>query len=209
MSNIIFDFDGTIADSFTLVVDIIHDLTGHEEPLPSHEIERLRGMTLRQAAKDIRLPIWKIPFLVAKGRKQMWAEMNKVPIFDGMADVLRQLAADGHHLYVMSSNSVQNIELFLERHHLRDDFIRLYGGVGLLGKARALNRVLRQNELDPKQTWYVGDEVRDIEGAQRAGIRVAAVTWGYNNAAVLKAHDPEALVMDVAKLADIVTADKT
>jgi phosphoglycolate phosphatase-like HAD superfamily hydrolase len=201
MSNIIFDFDGTLADSFALVVEIIHELTGRDEPLPPNEIERLRGMTLRQAAKEVHMPFWKIPFLLARGRKQLWAEMGKVQIFPGMADVIQQLTADGHRLYIMSSNSVQNIEVFLEKNELQASFLKIYGNVGLLGKASVLKRILKQNELDPKQTWYVGDEVRDLEGSHKAGIRVIAVTWGYNNAKVLESHQPEVLVSTISELA--------
>ena len=35
---------------------------------------------------------------------------------------------------------------------------------------------------------YVGDETRDIVAARKLGIRVAAVTWGYNSSEALEAH---------------------
>jgi hypothetical protein len=35
---------------------------------------------------------------------------------------------------------------------------------------------------------YVGDEVRDIQAAHKAGVAVAAVTWGFNSRDLLARH---------------------
>jgi phosphoglycolate phosphatase len=48
--------------------------------------------------------------------------------------------------------------------------------------------------LDRNHVLYIGDETRDIEAAHKAGVRVAAVTWGYNNAEMLKRFSPDYLV---------------
>lgn len=200
MSSVIFDFDGTIADSFAMVIGIFHELTHRDKPLPADEIERLRGMSLAQAAKELRIQPWKIPFMVIRGRRIMHARMEEVQPHPGMIAAIRELHAAGHNLYIMSSNSVQNIQLFLEKHNLSTEFIKLYGSVGLLGKARVLKRVLHQNHLDPAQTYYVGDEVRDIEGAKRAGVKIISVAWGYNNSDILGVHKPDCLAAEPADI---------
>jgi phosphoglycolate phosphatase-like HAD superfamily hydrolase len=41
---------------------------------------------------------------------------------------------------------------------------------------------------------YVGDEVRDIVAARKAGVDVAAVSWGYNTREVLAKHEPDYLI---------------
>jgi len=38
---------------------------------------------------------------------------------------------------------------------------------------------------------FVGDKTRDIEAAKKAGIRMAAVTWGYNSRRSLDAMKPD------------------
>jgi phosphoglycolate phosphatase len=195
MSNIIFDFDGTIADSFATVIDIFYALTDPgKAQLPGDEIERLRGMSLLQVAKELKVEPWRIPFLVARGRQRMRSQMKSMNVIKDMPEVIRQLSAAGHHLYIMSSNSVQNIEIFVEKHELGSNFIKLYGGVGLLSKAMVLKKIMRQNKLKTPETYYIGDEVRDIEGAKRAGLQMISVTWGYNNETVLAAHQPDYLV---------------
>ena len=200
MSAFIFDFDGTIADSFETVIQIFHELTGRHDRLPDAEIERLRGMTLRQVAKDLHIQVWKVPYLLMKGRRTMNRQMEQVHAHRGVPEVIRKLFDEGHQLFIVSSNSTKNIELFLQQHNLSKEFVSIYGGVGLLSKARMLRRVARRNSLEPEDTWYVGDEVRDIEGAHQAGLKVVAVAWGYNTAAILQQHRPTKLVHNPSEL---------
>jgi len=203
MANIIFDFDGTIADSFGVVVRIAADLTDSHEALKPAEVERLRGMSLLHIARELKIKPWKVPFLLARGRRRMRREMSKVQVFQGMPETIKTLYGEGHKLYIMSSNSVQNIHLFLHRHDMLNEFIKVYGGVGLFGKARVLKKLLRQNGLDAAGTIYVGDEVRDIEAAKRAGVRILSVGWGYNTPEILSRHEPDVLA---EKPADIIGA---
>ena len=57
--------------------------------------------------------------------------------------------------------------------------------------------------LHPSNVLYVGDEVRDIEAAKKAGIRIAAVTWGYNSKKALEAYKPDYLVTKPEELLQI------
>jgi phosphoglycolate phosphatase-like HAD superfamily hydrolase len=200
MSNIILDFDGTIADTFEIVVGIFHELTHRNEVLPSDEIERLRGMSMLHAAEELRIQPWKMPLLMLRGRRRMTKRMLDIHTFPELQKVVRGLHSEGHNLYIVSSNSVQNIQLFLKRHEMHKDFIKVYGSVGLFDKAGAIKRIMRRNRLKRSETVYIGDEVRDIVAAKRAGIKIAAVTWGYNDKAVIAAHEPDFLVNEPIEL---------
>jgi len=192
MAAIIFDFDGTIADSFETLVGIFHDLTSRERHLSPEAIERLRGMPLHSAAGELGIRPWRMPFLVMRGRRRIGKKIGQIKAHPGVSDAIRRLHAEGHQLFIMSSNSEKNISTFLKQHHISKEFVRIYGSVGLLSKARVLRKIRRQNRLGSDTCWYIGDEVRDIEGARLAGIRMIAVTWGFNTAKLLEAHKPTA-----------------
>jgi phosphoglycolate phosphatase len=193
VSNIIFDFDGTIADSFTVVVDTFFKMTGRSQKVSVAEIKRLRGLPMLRVAQELDVRIWKIPVLLRRGRRMIRSQMNQIEPFVDMPEVIRALHADGHHLYIMSSNSVQNIQAFLHQHNLNREFIRIYGSVGVLGKAGVLRKIIRHNRLDAADTYYVGDEVRDIAGAKHAHVKIVSVGWGYNSAPILRLHHPNYL----------------
>ncbi len=189
MSTIIFDFDGTIADSFKVVLDIFYELTG-KEPYDEEQISKFKAMSMRKAVKAAHLPPRQIPRLLIKGRTQMSQRLNELKPFPDIKQVLKKLHDNGHNLLVISSNSQSNVRSFLKEHKLDAYFDGVYGGIGLLSKASALRRVLRINKLAAQDCYYVGDEIRDIHAAKRAHIRSIAVTWGYNDGAILAARKP-------------------
>ncbi|HSX45452.1 MAG TPA: HAD-IA family hydrolase [Candidatus Saccharimonadia bacterium] len=193
MAAIIFDFDGTIADSFETIVQVFHELTGRHDKIPPEEIQRLRGMSLHKAAKELEVRPWAMPFLVIRGRRVLGRRIADISAHAGIPETVRKLYAEGHQLFIMSSNSEANIQLFLQQHHMAKEFIRIYGSVGLLSKARVIRKIRRQNQLGSDNCWYIGDEVRDVEAAEFAGINVIAVTWGFNTAELLNRYHPTAM----------------
>jgi phosphoglycolate phosphatase len=194
MAAIIFDFDGTLADTFETTLHILGELMGHDGPIDRDEVERLRGMSMIHAAEELKIKPWRMPFMLMRGRRKMSQRIDSIQAISGMPEVIKKLQNEGHQLFIVSTNSIKNIEKFLIRHELIYAFARIYGGAGLLNKARIIKKVVKQNQLDTDDAWYVGDEVRDIHGANAAGIRIMAVTWGYNTAAILKKHEPTTLI---------------
>lgn len=204
MHTLLFDFDGTIADSFGVVVDIFYELTGHEQ-VDQDEVKRLRQLPLLKVVRALHISPLQVPGLVMRGRKMMHDRLDEIPVFKGVPEMLQELQNSGHQMYMMSSNSQQNVRRFLRTHDLDQYFSGVYGGVGLFGKANALRHIMRQNGLKPEDCSYVGDEARDVEGAKKAGVQSIAVGWGYNDAQLLSSHEPDALVMRPAEILTIMT----
>ena len=207
MANIIFDFDGTLADTLGVTINIFEQLLRGGKPMPPDEVDRLRGMALWKVGAELRILPWKVPYLLARGRAKMRRQMKHVDIFPGMAEAVRQLDADGHKLYILSSNSVRNIRPFLKRFGLQTEFIKVVGGAGVFGKRRKLKRFVKTNSLDPNETYYIGDEVRDIDAAHHAGIKAIAVTGGYNNEQALREHKPDFVAKQPGEISMIVATN--
>jgi phosphoglycolate phosphatase len=203
MSNLIFDFDGTIANSFEVVENIFYELTGHEPVTDERLIAHLRRQPLLKAAKEMHISPAQMPRLLIKGRALMQHRMGQVKAFPGIPPTIRDLHAKGNKLFIISSNSQSNVELFLKEHNLLDCFDGVYGGVGLFNKARVLKRVMRRNKIKAEESFYIGDEVRDINAAKRAGVRIVSVAWGYNDVSVLKEDKPFATAMGPADLLQV------
>lgn len=193
MSTLIFDFDGTIADSMELAAEIFYEVTGHPPITDPAEIARLRKLPLLKVARETKIPAHLIPRLLLKGRALMHQRMDEVRTFSGLREVLEQLHAAGYQLLVMSSNSQQNVEHFLHSQDLAVYFDGVYGGIGLFSKTRALKKIMRLNKRQPSDCFYIGDEIRDIHASQKAKVRQVAVAWGYNDISVLRAEHPFAV----------------
>jgi len=194
MANIIFDFDGTIADSFEVIVSIIKKLTHVRGDFDEAAINELRKQPVKSIMKRLKVRSWQLPLLLLRGRRLMKLRINEIKLFGGMAKTIEELHAEGHNLFIVSSNSPRNVNEFLKDHRLEKTFVDIEGNVSLFAKEKALNKLLRRNSLDLKETWYVGDELRDIEAAAAVDIRSIAVTWGFTDRNSLSAGQPTALV---------------
>ncbi len=191
--NVIFDFDGTLVDSLPTILEIFNDMSVLDHKLTDKDIQTLRNLPPIAAAKHLGIPLWRAPGLLVRGRAALAHRLTDLELFPGMADVLTQLDADGHKLYVISSNSLGNVRIFLKHQGVKRHFQKLYGGVGIFGKATVLKRVMKVHQLDPAETFYVGDETRDVEAAKKAKVRSVAVTWGYNGTQILGTYNPDFL----------------
>lgn len=194
MKTIIFDFDGTIADTFKMSIEIAHKLTGQQTLLDHDEIKALKKGTMVEVAEKLGIPKYKWPFLIFRGRREMSKRLKEIKPFDGMDDILAELHKRGYRVFVMSTNSNRNISRFLSAHGMRKDVRKIYGGVGLLNKAGALRKILKKNKIKPTEAIYVGDEVRDVEAAKSVDMKIVAITWGFNDTERLLAENPNHLV---------------
>jgi phosphoglycolate phosphatase len=206
---IIFDFDGTLVDSFDLFVEASYQATGIKDRLTAVEVTRLRGLPPLTILKQLHLPLWRLPLIYRKGRKTIARHMSEVKAFEGMVQVIKSLHSRGDKLLVVSTNNTQNIHTFLHAHNLSHDFHGIYGKIGLFGKPKALRKILRHHKADIKNCIYIGDEMRDIEAAHEVGLPCIAVTWGFSPPAALRQLKPEGLATkpaDIIPLIDKITA---
>lgn len=189
---VIFDFDGTVADSLMASLAVLYEVT-HGAPLPKEDISRLRGMTIIRVLHELKVPLWRAVFLLRRARARFLYHMDQVALVPGMDNIVRSLA-EQHKLFILSSNNEANVRLFLKRVGLETCFAQIYGNAKPWQKKRALRKLLRVEHLIPRDAWYVGDQIWDIRAAHAVSMRAVAVTWGFSNLRVLKSSRPDALV---------------
>ncbi|HVE16093.1 MAG TPA: HAD-IA family hydrolase [Chthoniobacterales bacterium] len=187
----VFDFDGTIADTFQQGLDILNGLAAEfgYKPLAGDDVEKARGMTTRQVMRFLGIPNRRLPAIASRGIRELRARIGEVRPIAGVPEVLRALRARGIRLGIVTSNSEENVGIFLKHHDLEIfEFVR--SSSRLLGKAREIRQAMKRDRFGAEEVLFVGDETRDIEACRRARIRCAAVTWGYNLRESLLAQDP-------------------
>lgn len=214
MATIIFDFDGTIADTFPVVLDIFHKVSRRKTPLTEAEAHIVRKVALRQIkgrtailhhANQIHIAWWRIPFLFLACQFLLKTRMRDVQAYPGIHHVIKSLHKEGHTLLILSSNTTHNIEVFLKKEHLYSYFSTIYGGIRSGKKAQALT-ILQKRHILPSKSWLIGDEGRDITAANVAKLKSIAVTWGYNDPDQLKAEKPNKVISKPEQIVEIIGA---
>lgn len=187
----LFDFDGTIADSFGIIFDIFKTLVPQKEELTKQQIRELRNKPYNELLSHFGVSVFKVPGLLIKGRQMLRSSIDKVEPFDGVVEVIRELHEAGYRLGILSSNSTQNIKWFLSKYELELCFDMVKGGVGLLSKPKAIRAMMKQSGNHASETVYIGDEPRDVDAAHKVGVRAIAVVWGFAGEQLLRTHHPE------------------
>jgi phosphoglycolate phosphatase len=206
MATVIFDFDGTMVDSLEIVAQIIYTMSKQKYKFTREDILALHSRSLKAVAKEFKIPRWKIVLLIIKGRKMMTEYMIELEPYPGLADVIKNLSRTGNDLYIVSTNSTSNIDIFLKNYEMKRLFKKVVGGSGLFDKSKTLRSIIKKQKIPEKPYFYIGDETRDMEAAKQAGINGIAVTWGFTGVASLAKTQPFAIAKTPAQLLEIINA---
>lgn len=183
---IIFDFDGTLADTISLGLMLIND---YSEKFKYKKIDRekMNGLSAMELMKVMEIKVYRLPYLAWYLRKLLKERESEIQMYPGIKEMLEALRASGQQLGIITSNSYDNVSAFLRRNGIEDYFSYIKTKVPLLKKKKALSKALRQLKSD---FVYVGDELRDVEACRKNNISVVSVSWGFNSAESLEKINP-------------------
>jgi phosphoglycolate phosphatase len=199
---LIFDFDGTLADTLE-ESRRIYNLLAPDYALrtvAAEELPKLRHFSLLELLDHLDIPKRRVPALLSRGTTIMRSNITRLPLIPGIGAVLPELGRRARSLGVLTSNSEANVDLFLKAHGLREHFDFISSTSRLTGKSGHLRAIRKTFSLDAGEMLYVGDEIRDIKAARKAGIAMAAVTWGFNSPESLRAEKPQHLLQSPGEL---------
>lgn len=202
---IIFDFDGTIADTFHAIVDIGNILSDEFKynKIREEDIDALKNKSVLEAVKFLGVNPLTIPMILARSHEELHKRIDSIEPIEGLKEVIFELKNLGYHIGILTTNSTKNVIKFLENNQLNIfDFITSTSKI--FGKNYGLKNIAKKNKFPLKDILYIGDEIRDVQAAKKAGIQVAAVTWGYNSKKSLQASNPDYLINFPADLIKII-----
>lgn len=201
---IIFDFDGTLADSIYLSLDIYNEIAPKYNLPKVRKSKRLRDIGLREGLKKFRIPLFKFVLLLKEHQRILNQRIDNVRIFPNLKMVLTKLKKQ-YKLGITTSNEKKNVLEFLKNNNIRDVFDFIECGSPIFGKDRILRKMMKDTGYRKEDVIYVGDEVRDIETAKKIGIRIISIGWGMNSIRKLRKHNPDYLIHKPYDLIRILT----
>lgn len=198
---IIFDFDGTLANSFDYFVDFFH-----EEILRlGYTIEKkdlyfmIQNKHLSEIFKEYNLSTFKIFMLIRKLRKDFNQKLEEVKFFKGIVDLLFELS-EKYNLMLLSSNNQKNIMYLLEKKNIEILFDEMFFKSSLFGKDKSLKKILNKYKFNKQDVIYIGDELRDFEACRKINLRCINVAWGFNSYKLLSSENQSDVVKTIDEL---------
>lgn len=175
---VIFDFDGTLADSIGWFFSIVNDVARRYDfrQTTAEQREELRRKPPLEILDALGIPKWKLPAIAIHMRALAARNIDRIKLFEWVGDLLLELKSHGVMIAVVSSNSAANIQQVLGPYAPLVDHYET--GASLFGKSAKIGRVLKALDAGPGEAVSVGDEVRDIDAAHRARVASIGVAWG-------------------------------
>lgn len=191
---ILFDFDGTIANSFNSFLEIVNVLSDkyHLNKISPTEIDLLRSEDAKTLIKKMNVPFYKLPFLAHDMKKLQRKMIKNIKPIEKMPDILQELKKD-YKLGVLTSNGYDNVNEFLELNQI-NYFDYIIDNVSLFSKDRAINKFLNKHKINKNEIIYLGDEIRDILACKKANVEIISVSWGFNSKEGLHKFNPDYLI---------------
>ena len=190
---ILFDFDGTLADTFDLSFALYDRIAGEYgcEPLKQGDRQIIAAGRPQDLLRKYNMSAHKLGLITLRIRKEIHNHVPHMKPFEGMKEALTAIKDKGYRLGIITSNARPNVLLFLENNGMDSLFDFVYSGRSLFGKDKVFKRMFAKKNIHPASAIYVGDETRDIEACRKVGIPIVSVTWGMNNREILSSLHPD------------------
>ncbi len=206
---VIFDWDGTIMDSVTKIVNCMHQsaVSCGLEPPSDEAIKNIIGLSLEHAVATLFPDNANLyPDLIA-GYKHQYkhVDVTPTPLFADVELTLARLKAKGVILAVATGKSRVGLERLLTETKLGHYFSATRTSDDAQSKPSPdmLLQLVKELNIDSAEALMIGDTKIDMAMAQAAQMDRVGVTMGVHNAAQLSEFEPLATVDSYQQLSTL------
>lgn len=209
---VIFDFDGTLADTKENII-LTFQMTMKElgvEIKSREECAATIGLTLEDAFKVLYPGMAAEKYILLRDTyRRIFKENRKILVpglFPEVMETLEELRRRGYLMSIASSRLSPSLQSFLEDMKIAHLFEYAVGGDNVehpKPAPDAVLQILRHYNLSAEEAFVVGDMPFDINMATNAGVKSCGVTWGNADAAQLKESGANYIIDKMSQLLEI------
>ena len=145
MKTLIFDFDGTLADSFEKTVDILHSYSKYTQYNLSKDFigREIRTKPIKQIIKDFNFSTLHLFFIVLCLRNELKKNRDSLLLFPDIKEVLNKLYDLGYNLILVTSSTKMTVNHLLKKENLCF-FSEIHCKSSLFGKSKIINKLIKK-----------------------------------------------------------------
>lgn len=203
---IVWDWDGTLADSTSMITHAIVQAAEHVglPAISSQEARNIIGLGLHEAIHALYGDISdeKAQALASQYRVNYYAGESTIPLFAGATETISALSKQGFKLAVATGKGRRGLNLALEHSGLDQCFhaTRTVDECFSKPHPQMLNELMEYFSVLPERTLMIGDTSYDLQMAKNAGVRAIGVTYGAQQSEHWHHLDPIQQFTDFNKL---------
>lgn len=194
---LIFDWDGTLADSIGRIVEAMHVASERSgfELRDDFAVKGIIGLGLPEAIRTLYPDISEGQLIAFRGYyadHYIAAEAVPSPLFEGVLESMEAFRAEGYHLAVATGKARRGLDRVLKAHGWEKyfDITRAADETASKPHPLMLEQILAYCKVRPEQALMVGDSSFDLQMARNAGMASVAVSYGAQSIEALKLFEP-------------------
>ncbi len=206
---LVFDWDGTLADSEACIIDAMQIATAEAE-LPKCNDAQIRdviGLSLEGAIEAL-FPEVEISVrnsVADRYREHYFStSTSPVPVFEGVVEILEKLNQENYFLAVATGKSRRGLDRSLNETGLDKYFHTTRCADETISKPnpQMLIEIIEFFGLEAVDALMIGDSEYDLQMANNAGTESVAVSYGVHNAERLQQCEPLGIIHNITELSD-------
>lgn len=193
---IVWDWDGTIANSTGMIVDAIVK-AAEQVGLPTLDPQaasNIIGLGLKESIYALYgdIPAAQAQALAAQYTVNYYAGESEIPLFDGAKETVIELNRRGFKLAVATGKGRRGLNLALQHCGLTNYFhaTRTVDECFSKPHPQMLDELMDKLVITPERTLMIGDTSYDLQMAQNAGVSAVGVTFGAQAGEKLLSYNP-------------------
>lgn len=198
--NLIFDFDGTLCDSIKIALETVNQILGDRGYKKTNDLE-IKNIGLKGLVESRKINETETDSIITEYRRIVESKYSHAKLFAGLGTVLQKLSSK-NKLGILTTNKTEIVKGVLGPEYI-NIFSFINSEKGVFDKHIGLISILNKYNFDSNETYYIGDETRDVEAAKKAGIKSVSVTWGAENKSLLEKSRPDIIVTKPIELLKI------
>lgn len=211
MKTIIFDFDGTLADTRQSIIQTLQATLKelHLSEAEEEQIKNLIGLPLRDTfvqAGHIQDPDLLEKAIGIYREKYPDISLHSVRLFPHVKGTLKDLHRQGITIAIASSKGKDALSQLLQSLDIRQYITMTCGEQDVKNKKPAPDivlKILSEIQTEPQDTLVVGDTTYDVIMGQNAGCHTCGVTYGNHTVEQLRQQGADFIVDDFVEILDI------
>ncbi len=204
---LIFDWDGTLADSIGRIVEAMHVASERSGFQLSDDfaVKGIIGLGLPEAIRTLYPEISDAELVAFRdyyAQHYIASEAVPSPLFEGVLESMDAFRAEGYHLAVATGKARRGLDRVLKAHGWENyfDITRAADETASKPHPLMLEQILAHCEVRPEQALMVGDSSFDLQMAHNAGMDSVAVSYGAQSIDALKLFEPRLAIDHFSEL---------
>ena len=207
---LIFDLDGTLADTLNTIRDAVNMCMEHYG-FPTHSYEQVKAnvgngvssLLKKSLPEGVASEGEEFEEMLAYFRTRYDITHDDIDgCYDGLYEVVMALYEKGYKMAVLSNKPDAYVKNIIEKLFPKGVMSFALGQSELPRKPDPSVPLMIASELGvaPADSYFIGDSEVDILTAENSGMHAVAVSWGFRDRKLLEDMNPEVIVDSPAEL---------